>query len=71
MTGTQLRSHLWTACKRCGGFLSETFTLSAEAGLYPDPLHLGPVLAVLYSSEARLERRRVEAADAEDAHDAR
>ncbi|HEX6242924.1 MAG TPA: hypothetical protein VFZ61_18555 [Polyangiales bacterium] len=41
--------------------------MSAEAGLYPDPLHLGAVLGVLYSSEGRIERRNADFGAANDA----
>ena len=69
MTGTELRSLLTSAWRRCGAFLSETLVVSAEAGFYPDPLHLGPMLNVLYSSEAQLERRRADAGDTAEARD--
>ena len=71
MTGTELRGRLSSAWKRCGAFFSETLALSAEAGFYPDPLHLGPLLRVLYSREAQVERRRADAVEPSDARDVR
>ena len=69
MTGTERRSLLTSAWKRCGAFLSETLAVSAEAGVYPDPLHLGPMLNVLYSSEAQIERRRADVVETTEARE--
>jgi hypothetical protein len=57
MAGAGLRSHISRVWARCGAFLSETLAVSAEAGFYPDPLHLGHVLGLLYSSEGHSEHR--------------
>lgn len=67
MAGAEPRSFISKAWTHFGALLSETLALSAEAGFYPDPLHLGPVLGVLYSSEGRVERRNGDLGSASDA----
>ena len=44
--------------RRGAAFLWDAWTLSVEGSFYPDPLHLGPVFGMLYSSEGRAERNR-------------
>ena len=48
--------------RRLGAFISSSWALSPEAGLYPDPLHLGPAFGMLYSDEARAERELIDRA---------